>query len=360
MKKIIFYIDSMQFGGAQRVMNNLLNYYVSQEVDVILINDIVPVNGVPEYAINSNVKRLFLDDRELGRIEKNMNRMTKLRKIVKEENPDVILSFLGPPNIRMLMATIGLSSKKIVSVRNDPYREYGFGIKRIISKVIFELADGCVFQTKDAMEYFGNRLKKKAKIILNPVDERFYKTEWNAQKKHIISIGRLEPQKNPGLLIRAFASVSSKFPDYELHMYGEGNLKKPLAELCTELGIQNKVFLKGHTNEVDVKLSEAMVFALTSDYEGMPNVLMEAMTVGIPVIATDCPCGGPRMLINNDREGVLVTCGDEKMISDALERILSSQEIRTRMSENERERAKVFRPGIIYKEWNDFVMQIIQ
>lgn len=360
MKKIIFYIDSMQLGGAQRVMNNLLNYYVSQEVEVILINDIVPVNDFPEYAIHSSVKRLFLDDRELSRIEKNMHRIVKLRKIVKEENPDVMLSFLGPPNIRMLMATIGLNSKKVVSVRNDPHREYGFGIKKIISKIIFQLADGCVFQTKDAMEYFGNKLKKKAKIIFNPVDERFYKTEWNAKKKHVVAIGRLEPQKNPELLIRAFANISPRFPDYELHMYGEGNLKKFLAELCAELGIQNRVFLNGHTNEVETKLSEATVFALTSDYEGMPNILMEAMAVGIPVITTDCPCGGPRMLINNDNEGILVTCGDEKMLSDAMEKILSSQEVRTRMSENERKRAKVFQPEIIYSEWNDFLMQIIQ
>ena len=155
----MLYIDSMQFGGAQRVMNNIAEYYINRNVHVVLINDITPSDIEPEYALDDRIERYYLDE---GRTvqKKNYYRIRKLRALIKQIRPDAVLSFLGPPNIRMLVASFGLSVKKFVSVRNDPNQEYGIGIRKFIAKCLFGLADGCVFQTSDAAKYFPKHVQK--------------------------------------------------------------------------------------------------------------------------------------------------------------------------------------------------------
>ena len=107
-KKVFLYIDSMQFGGAQRVMSNIAEYLVNADCSVTLINDISPSTEEPEYEIDKRINRYFLDEGNNGRQNKNIYRVKKLRELTKRDQPDVVLSFLGPPNIRMLVATLGL------------------------------------------------------------------------------------------------------------------------------------------------------------------------------------------------------------------------------------------------------------
>ena len=123
----------MQFGGAQRVMTNLLSFFSSMDYSVLLINDILPQKDIPEYPIDGRVQRLFLESKDKNFFLKNINKIIKLRKIIQKEKPDFVVSFLCPPNFRLILAAIGLKCKVIVSVRNDPYYEYGSGIKKFLS-----------------------------------------------------------------------------------------------------------------------------------------------------------------------------------------------------------------------------------
>ena len=123
-KKLIFYIASMQLGGAARVMSNLCNYFASKNDEVLLINDSRPLDGAKENELDNRIKRLFLDTDGI-RVIRNLKRILALRRIMKNENADIVISFLGPPNIRMLISSIGLNTKRLVSVRNDPRKEYG-------------------------------------------------------------------------------------------------------------------------------------------------------------------------------------------------------------------------------------------
>lgn len=357
MKKLLFYIDSMQMGGANRVMANLTEYFSSLCYSVILVNDIRTPEGIGEYPISSKVKRLFIMDKtdNGNRIGKNINRIKKLRKLLKEEKPDVAISFMGPPNGRLLIASIGLKTKVIVSVRNDPYREYGKGIRKRIANMLFHLADGCVFQTKDAAAYFDKRIRRKSQIILNPVREEFYSIKRQTNPQNIISVGRLFPQKNHALLIQAFAQVADKYPKEKLIIYGEGELRSELQDLITELNLQDRVILPGQSTNIPQILSNTKVFVLSSDYEGMPNALMEAMAAGVPVIATDCPCGGSRTLIENSDQGILVACGNVEHFANALQNVLGDDELRKRMSTEGKMRAEKFCPNVIFKQWEMYV-----
>jgi glycosyltransferase involved in cell wall biosynthesis len=362
MRKIIFYIDSMQLGGANRVMANLVNHFSEKNIDVVLVNDIVPVEGKKEYGVNPSVRRVFLDQGDftsVSRMKKVVTRIRKLRRLIKAEQPDVVISFMGPPNFRMLVATLGLRTKKIVSVRNDPNREYGTGITKHIARILFRLADGCVFQTREAAEYFPQCVQNKSKVIFNPVDERFYVQNLKNEEKEIIMVGRLQPQKNPELGIRAFAAISEKYPDYKLILYGEGELKDSLKEVAQRLSVDNRVVFYGQTSDTKEKMAKATIYLMTSDYEGMPNALMEAMAVGVPVISTDCPCGGPRAIIENVNQGILVRCRDEEQIASAIDKLLANEQLRATMRIAARKRAEMFHPHEIFKQWEEYLKKNI-
>lgn len=353
--KYIFYIDSMQLGGANRVMANLVNHFSSVGAKVILINDIAPDKNVPEYEIAASVNRIFLDIHDKSPVISNIRRITKLRKTIKAEYADTVVSFMGPPNIRMLLATIGLRCRKIVSVRNDPYKEYGDGLAKKITNILFRLADGCVFQTKDASEYFSETVQRKSKIIFNPVGKQFYGVKRADDPHNIVTVGRLFPQKNHVLLIKAFSKIAHEFPDENLIIYGEGELRSELEDLVKDLSLEGRVLLPGSTSNIPEKLAEAKVFVLSSDYEGMPNALMEAMAVGVPVISTNCPCGGPAMLIQHNINGILCSCNDVNNLSASMRTFLNNID-REHIGVKGQKSAETFKEDRIYKQWENILL----
>lgn len=356
MKKALLYIDSMQKGGAQRVMGVLGKHLCDKGVTTLLINDIVPEEGKEEYPIDARMQRVFLDQDNMKGKNKNFHRVKKLREIVKMENPDVILSFMGPPNYRMLTATLGLHCRKVVSVRNDPYKEYGnTRIKRLITGLLFRLADGCVFQTEMASEYFPKCVRRKSNIILNPVNPEFFDAQWNETENSLITVGRLYPQKNHELLIRAFSQVHKDIPGICLKICGRGVEEQRLKQLVQELGIEDCVRFLGEINDVKEQLKHSSCFVLSSDYEGLPNALMEAMAVGMPVISTDCPCGGPRMLIRQYENGILVPCNDEESLTKAIIYMMTEKDVRIKFGNQAKQSAKNFNSETVMKKWYSYL-----
>ena len=358
-KKVVFYIGSMQRGGAQRVMTNLLPHFLDAGNDVLLVNDIVPSEVIPEYPIDSRVRRLYLgcpDDNIFG---KYIKRVFRLRAILRHKKPDVAIAFMGSPNIRLIFASIGVKTKIVVSVRNDPNEEYGRGLKKIITNLIFSRADGIVFQTDDAKKYFSKRNQKKSRVIFNPVNRIFFDTSWNPSKKEIVVVGRLEKQKNPFLAIDAFLTIAENYPDYKLVFYGEGSLKKNLVEYIAKRNAESRIKLRGATDDVAKVLSESALYMMTSDFEGMPNALMEAMAVGIPAISTDCPCGGAASLINAPSQGVLVPVGDVYKLAEKIGLLIENIDLRNKMSIAAQKRAFEFRPEIVVEHWNDYINEVV-
>ena len=357
MKKIILYIDNMNRGGAQRVMSNLADYFAGKGEKVILVND-YPADGKRStYEISNPVERVYLrNSYTKDPIANSLGRATKLRSLIKREAPDVVLSFLGGPNIRMLVAAVGLKVKKIVSVRNDPNKEYGTNpLKKAFVRKLFARADGCVFQTEDAAQYFSPKARAKSVIIYNPVAESFLGVNRAEDSKNIITVGRMSPQKNHLLLINAFAEIADEFPDERLIIYGDGPLREVLKKRVKELRLEERVLMPGNILNVEEALSKAKAFVLSSDYEGMPNALMEAMAAGVPCISTDCPCGGPRMLIQNEVQGMLVPCRAKEALANALRKVISDIEYQRMASKAAKKRAADFMPDKVFEQWNEFL-----
>lgn len=353
--KILFYINAIHDGGAERVMVNLAKYFSENGYNTLLVTSF---RDTWEYPVADSVKRLSLEEQEIkqSRLKRNLSRIFKLRKMCKEEKPDILVSFMEEPNFRAILATRGLPVKTLVSVRNDPNKEYAGKLGAFVGRALLPMADGCVFQTKEAQEWFPKRLQKKSKIIYNAVKEEFYHIERKPNRGEIVTCGRLTEQKNHAMLISAFAEVVKQYPYATLKIYGEGTLREKLQNQIDSLNLNEKVFLMGATNDVAKALQTADLFVLSSDYEGMPNALMEAMAAGVPCISTDCPCGGPRELFGEDGSNKLVQCRDVNQMEKAICTVLES----TEDGMTEKKHSEIFRPEKVNKMWEKYVMEVTE
>ena len=357
-KKLMFYINTLQTGGAERVMSQLAGHFQQRGYDVILVTS-YPVQG--EYPVAEGVRRIYLQPKKLqgNRLLRNIKLVGGLRKLCRQEKPDALIAFMQEPNFRAVLAGLGLPVKTVVSVRNDPDREYAGTVGRIVGKHLLPLADGCVFQTRQAKAWFPEKLQNKSQIILNEVSDTFFDIQRHAPR-HVVTVGRLNAQKNHDLLIRAFAKVTDKYPEQNLLLYGEGDLRPQLENRIRQLGLTGRVQLMGITADVPAALSKAGIFALPSDYEGMPNALMEALAAGVPCISTDCPCGGPQMLIRHNENGLLVPVGDEAAMASALDKLLGDAAFAEKLGKTAKENARQYLPEKIADQWETYLLQVME
>ena len=364
MAKYLFYIDTIErTGGAQRVMAVLCEHF-GKNNEIVLVNDYIhdSKNVTDSLLTNENIKIIYLSDTVKGNfVTKNIRRMKKLKKIILQEKPDLCLSFLGGCNLRMLLC-MGKKKgiRRIVSVRNDPDREYSHKrfFKNIV-KSIFHRADGVVFQTEDASSYFDEKTKNKSVTIYNPVDEVFFKTKNMEPKYDIVTLGRINQQKNHKLLIEAFDIFRKSHQNKKLHIFGIGPLKEELQKTVDDLDLTGSAIFEGSATNPELVLAQSEVFVLSSDYEGMPNALMEALASGVACVSTDCPCGGPKMLIEHGVNGLLVPCNDKDALAGAME-TMADDSVRAEFKKKAKESAESFRTEKILDKWKSYFESIME
>lgn len=361
--KILFHINSMGHGGAEHVVSILSNSFVQHGYEVVLTTQ---WQSQREYPINPRVRRIHVgldaqDDRK-GRIAKILLRYTRLRKCIRKEKPDIVISFCNKANFRCAFAMLGMKVPLLVSVRNDPRKDYA--PYRIPTWYMERKASGCVFQTPDAMRFFSKRLQEKSRIIFNPLSDNYLKTDKSRlviRNKDIVTVGRISRQKNQLLLLRAFHNILKKHPDYTLKIYGELEEKdfyEKLQQYIEENGMNDKVHFMGVSDALHKEIQGAAVFVLPSDYEGMPNALIEAMVLGLPCIATDCPCGGAALLIQNEISGKLVPTEQVEPLQAALEDMLSHPDKAELMGKNAKKVLEKVHPDRICDEWIRYISEI--
>lgn len=357
--RILFNIGSLKKGGAERVTANLANFFIHNN-DVAIVTSI-KCNSF--YKLNENINVYALDKEKQYKnvILKNINRLRELSKLIKDYKPDIIISFLPHPSYRVLFLKLfNKNLKVIVSVRNDPKIEYKSKVNSVIMNILYPLADGFIFQTEEAREYFKDKIQKKSEIIPNPIADEFINATINKDKeKRIINVGRLEEQKNQLTLIQAFKAFSDQYPEYKLFIYGEGSLRKRLEDEIEQLKLNDKVFLPGNTDNLIDELNKSEIFVLSSKYEGMPNALMEAMAMGVACISTDCPCGGPRFLIANEENGILIKNGSKEQIYNSLIKIIENPELRQKLKNNAIKIRRDLNSEVINNRWNNYIRKIL-
>lgn len=351
-KKIVIVTKSMFAGGAERVIAQLANYFVSIDIECVLITT---DNERIGYELSDKVKLIAIGKKSNSKLVDRIERYRIIRNVVKKEIPTVVLSMPEDTGIYVILSMLGTGIPVYVSERNNPWVMPNVKITRLLRTLMYPFAKGIIFQTEMAQSFFSESIKKKSIILNNPVEEKRIPTQYEGvRKKEIVAAGRFDDQKNFQMLINAFSDFNIKDDKYKLIIYGEGNKRTELEKLVKDINLEEKILLPGRNNDLLNTIRESAMFILSSNYEGMPNVLIEAMCMGMPVISTDCPSGGPRQLIKDGINGLLIPVDNRKRMYDAM--LIMTDEQSAKLMSNE---AYKLRPEItndnIFVLWSKFL-----
>lgn len=329
-KKVIFVTSSLTDGGAEKVMSILASECAELDAEVTL----VVLRDKPHvYSVSDKVNLIQIRTNNDNFFLKVMNRYLQLRKILKESEAKTIISFLPINTLYVMIAKIGLDKKLIISERSDPNRSIfspGLSWKDKLSFLIFRklgicnLANWIVFQTSDAKSHYSKKMQKNSSIIVNPLDtDTLPKRFIGERQKVIVAAGRLTEAKNFSMLISAFSEFHKKYPNYKLIIYGEGSLREDLEKQIIKNNLEEYVCMPGFVKDLAYKMHNVCMYISTSNYEGISNSMIEALGMGVPTIATDCPIGGSRMFVKTNETGILIPMNDHIALKQAMIKIAS-------------------------------------
>ena len=338
MTKITIAISNMSLGGAQRVISTLINYLSGKGWDITLLT-MEQSSATSFYYLEPSIKYFRLgiagySPSLLSALQNNLKRIYTLRQGIRHSQPDVVISFVDEMNVVALLAIRGLNIPVIVSVRTDPAVSPLSRSWQQLRKWTYSWADKIVVLSETAKNFFSPKLQSRISIIPNaalpPKVEKNISGQQLA-KPAMIAAGRLAEEKRFDLLLQAFAKIKDRHPQWTLTILGEGELRPELESLREQLGLCDRVYLPGAVKNLYEFLQQADLFVMSSRFEGFPNALCEAMACGLPVISTDCP-SGPREIIRDGVDGILVPNEDVEALSSAMDRLMSDEKERQRLA----------------------------
>ena len=388
-KKVIFFIDSLGGGGAERVVSVIANTFAEQynyDVSIVMmwkadiayeIYDkihLIYAEDLPQNTFRTklviNMYRLYKRIRQ-GIYKKIMVKLGKYdslpkidetafyfyakyaipyRELLKRNKDCTAFGFLIRSNISMLMAAKGTGVKTVFCERNNPVRpDMPPNIIKIRDKV-YHRCTSAVFQTEEEMAYY-TKIKGEKAVIPNPIKENLPERFIGARRHEIVNFCRMSSQKNIPLLIDAFEMLLQDHPDYTLRVYGEGSEKDNLKAYVKEKHLEDKAFIEDFAKDIHERIKDAAMFVSTSDFEGLSNSMLEAMAIGLPTVCTDCDGGGARMMIEDRVNGVLVPKGDKQAVYQAMKEIIEDESLAERLSENAEKIKEKLSVDNIVKEW---------
>lgn len=325
MKKVLIAITTLYGGGAERVVSLWANALYEKGVDVSLL---IYGRSENEYPIHENIKihtvaENYKQYQQMGYIQ----RLKRMRSIVKTVRPDVVINFLPRMQIWMMFATWFMKLRRIETVRISPWQ---VAIRRkseaFLWKMCFSRSSDVIIQTAEQGEFFSKKVQKKCCVIPNPIGQQYIdcpKTEYGQRACRFMAAGRITKQKNYPMMIKAFRILCDKYPDAKLSVFGTGdqNYINVLQELIHQLNLEKNVTLEGRSNCISEELRCRDVFLMTSDFEGMPNALAEAMATGLVCVSTDCRTG-PKDMLKHRENGFLVPVGDVENLAAVMTEIV--------------------------------------
>lgn len=363
-KQICLVIATLGAGGAERVMSLLANEWAMRGKAVTIIT--LGPAGADHYELVTGVRRVGLDvlktsSGKLDAVKTNIRRVKRLRSAIKNEQPDVVVSFMDATNVLTLLATQRMRVRVVVSERIDP-RHYPIAPGwQWLRRKLYPRASAVVVQTEAVADWVRVFLPaEKVHVIPNPVSVPTSEgagSPGTADKcsnvvpsqPFIAAMGRLDRQKGFDLLLQAFAALSNDL-DLRLVILGEGREREALTIQAAQLGISNRVIMPGRLADPFPILSKAQVFVLSSRFEGYPNALLEAMALRLPVVSFSCP-SGPADIIVDGENGLLVELLSPHELSKVIEKMVRDRELRERLGSAAASSMKRFSPSVIADEW---------
>lgn len=352
MKKIIFVTVSMRGGGTERVISILANRMIAMGYEVTIVMIAEPTI---EYKLDERIRTVCVSKATGGSLIGRVKRILNMRREFSQDKSAKIISMGTVANMFTLLASFGLKNLVTISERNDPNRLNHRPIKSYevwLRNVLYKRANKIVLQTPDVLDCFPDTIQKKCVVIPNPVPADMpmpRRTE--EREKTILTAGRLTEQKNHKMLLEVFTEFSKQFPEYHLNIFGRGELEEKLNEKIRDLQMQDKISLRGFSDNLYEELGKGGIYVSTSDWEGISNSLLEALAMGIPTVATDCPMGGSRMCIEDGINGYLILVQDKKSLLQKLIKLASEDELCISFSENAIKVREEFSEVAITKQW---------
>jgi len=358
--RISFVMFSLSAGGAEKVASGLANHWVRIGHQVTFIT--IDSRKSDFYLLDERLTRVALglagESRSWFQFLRNsLRRMGRLRTAVLAATPDVVVSFLDATNVLVLLTLLGSGIPVVVSERVDPRVKPTSGLLRLLRRAVYPLARALVVQTHEVSSWACELVKGDSvwvipNAVMMPATSRGRAAASKVGKPFtVLSMGRLDAQKGFDLLLKAFALCSTKHSNWHLRIIGEGPERGPLTTLADKLGIKSRVHLDSITEEATRALLEGDLFVLSSRYEGFPNVLLEAMAVGLPVISCDCR-SGPAEIIRDGVDGVLVPPENVIALAAAMDRLMSADEERRRLAARAVEVTERFGFALVMRMWD--------
>lgn len=369
---ILFLVISMKKGGAERVLSILFNNLTdNQDVNIHMI---MLENGI-DYDIPTGISPIILHHGKKNNFRKFLELpfiAYKIAKYIKEKDIEVVVSFLYRPNYINLMAKFFSSKhRSIINVRSTTSRYLNEGllgkVNLFLIRALFNKADLIISNSIGVREDLNNLINMKTKHISipNPIDIRKVKDLEDSQQdvdqlideniNYVISVGRLIPLKRNKDLILAFSHIHDQLGNTKLLFLGDGDLKDNLIEYSNQLGIKDKVIFLGNVDNPFYYLKRSKLFVMTSEIEGFPNVLIEAMACGIPVISSNCK-SGPEEILGNDQYGLLFEVGDIDSLSEKILKVMKDNELQIKLQELSYQRALDYDVGKIIKKFEKEIL----
>ncbi|MEP7350090.1 MAG: glycosyltransferase family 4 protein [Sphingorhabdus sp.] len=359
---IAFILPGLGAGGSEHVVTMLASHFSREGARVSIISFEGPTSR-PYYDCDPGVVLRYLDV-PVGRgsgfraVTDVATRILRLRKVLKQHRPDLVISFLTRSNILAVLAGTGLGIPVIVSERNNPAKQRPGRIWEYLRGIAYPRAYGLVTMTQGAMNYFAPNMRKRSWVIPNMADWQHFKPEPATGQKYMTAVGRLTGQKGFDLLLQAFAQIAADHPQWTLRIWGEGDDRAELEQLTESLGISDRVEMPGVSGEPGSWIKQADAFVLSSRFEGWGLVLGEAMGAGLPCISFDCEWGPADMITDGD-DGLLVADGNVDALADAMARVMADPELRERLAHNAPIAMERFSPDKILGHWQSMVHSVL-
>lgn len=356
---ILFVSGNLCNGGAQRVISVVASSLAEKGHNVSLL---LFSRNEKEYPISEKVKITSIGNsfEEYSKVS-SLGRIKFFRKYLKELKPQVAIGFLEG-GYALYLSSFGMKFSKVASARIDPQilmKQKGFRAK--INRLWFKAADALVLQTESQKRHLPSKMLKKSVVIANPVSDKamsVQKQSYNVCRNFVMA-GRLDEQKNYPMVFRAVRSVKEKYPDIHIDIFGKGGEYDNLIIQISEMQIEDNVTLRGWSQNTIEEYSNHDAYILSSDCEGMPNALMEAMAVGLPCISTDCDTG-PADLIEDGKSGYLIPVNDDKMLAKRMIKLIEmTSDERAELGKNARKTlSENFNSEAIAQKWEDLILKL--